>query len=86
MFSVHMSCHLHFTLPCLGISNNRVATGHGMVKELLFFFKVREKLGNFAEWSGKYQNSQGKVRELPNIDPKLFGSCRYNCILSILSD
>ena len=32
----------------------RVATGQGKVGEILFFFKVREKLGNFANWSGKF--------------------------------
>ena len=32
----------------------RVATGQGNVREINFFFKVREKSGNFANWSGKF--------------------------------
>ena len=34
---------------------SRVATGQGKVREISFFFKVREKSGNFAKWSGKFQ-------------------------------
>ena len=51
--------------------------GHwsGKIKEILFFFKAREKSGNIANWSGsvKYQESQGQVREFYNFGPKLFG-------------
>ena len=32
----------------------RVATGQGKVREIWFFFKVREKSGNFANWSGNF--------------------------------
>ena len=42
------------------IGIHRVATGQGKVREISFFFKVREKSGNFANWSGnfKYQESR----------------------------
>ena len=56
-----------------------LATGQGKVREILFFFKVREKSGNFAKCQGnfKYQESQGKVSKFPNFGPKLFGCGRY---------
>ena len=31
-------------------------TGQGKVREISFFFKVREKSGNFEKWSGKSEN------------------------------
>ena len=34
----------------------RVPTGQGKVREICFFFKVREKSGNFEKWSGKLEN------------------------------
>ena len=37
-----------------GTVNYRVATGQGKVREIWFFFKIREKSGNFANWSGKF--------------------------------
>ena len=33
------------SLPCY-----RVASGQGKVREIRFFFKVREKSGNFVNW------------------------------------
>ena len=43
----------------------RVPTGQGKVREIIFFFKVREKSGNFEKSSGKLENlkKSGKVRE-----------------------
>ena len=32
----------------------RMATGRGNVRKIWFFFKVREKSGNFANWSEKF--------------------------------
>ena len=37
------------------VGSIRVAIGQGKVREICFFFKVREKSGNFANWSGKSQ-------------------------------
>ena len=34
----------------------RVPTGQGKVREICFFFKVREKSGNFKKWSVKLKN------------------------------
>ena len=31
-------------------------TGQGKVREICFFFKVREKSGNLIKWSGKLEN------------------------------
>ena len=44
---------------------NRLSTGQGKVREICFFFKVREKSGNSVKWSGKLKilKSQHKVRE-----------------------
>ena len=54
----------------------RVATAarSGKRQRNLIFFKVREKSGNFANWSGKfkYQESHGKVRESHNFGPQIF--------------
>ena len=33
-----------------------ISTGQGKVREIFFFFKVREKSGNFEKWSGKLEN------------------------------
>ena len=33
-------------------------TGQGKVREICFFFKVREKSGNAVKWSGKLENFQ----------------------------
>ena len=33
-------------------------TGQGKVREICFFFKVREKSGNSVKWSGKLENLQ----------------------------
>ena len=35
---------------------SRVPTGQGKVREICFFFKVREKSGNFKKWSVKFKN------------------------------
>ena len=37
---------------------NRVPTRQGKVREICFFFKVREKSGNSVKWSGKLENLQ----------------------------
>ena len=39
-------------------SNGRVPTRQGKVREIRFFFKVREKSGNSVKWSGKLENLQ----------------------------
>ena len=36
----------------------RVPTHQGKVREIWFFFKVREKSGNSVKWSGKLENLQ----------------------------
>ena len=36
----------------------RVPTCQGKVREICFFFKVREKSGNSVKWSGKLENFQ----------------------------
>ena len=36
----------------------RVPTRQGKVREVCFFFKVREKSGNSVKWSGKLENLQ----------------------------
>ena len=36
----------------------RVPTGQGKVREIWFFFKVREKSGNSVKWAGKLENLQ----------------------------
>ena len=36
----------------------RVPTHQGKVREICFFFKVREKSGNSVKWSGKLENLQ----------------------------
>ena len=36
----------------------RVPTRQGKVREIWFFFKVREKSGNSVKWSGKLENLQ----------------------------
>ena len=36
----------------------RVLSGHGKVREIWFFFKVREKSGNSVKWSWKLENLQ----------------------------
>ena len=36
----------------------RVPTRQGKVREICFFFKVREKSGNSVKWSGKLENFQ----------------------------
>ena len=36
----------------------RVPTRQGKVREIRFFFKVREKSGNSVKWSGKLENLQ----------------------------
>ena len=36
----------------------RVPTRQGKVREICFFFKVREKSGNSVKWSGKLENLQ----------------------------
>ena len=33
-------------------------TGQGKVREIWFFFKVREKSGNSVKWPGKLENLQ----------------------------
>ena len=38
--------------------NNRVPTRQGKVREIWFFFKVREKSGNSVKLSGKLENLQ----------------------------
>ena len=38
--------------------NPRVPTCKGKVREICFFFKVREKSGNSVKWSGKLENLQ----------------------------
>ena len=43
-------------------STGRVAIGQGKVREILFFFKVREKSGNFAKLVRKKLYTK-KVRE-----------------------
>ena len=37
---------------------SRVPTRQGKVREIWFFFKVREKSGNSVKWSGKLENLQ----------------------------
>ena len=37
---------------------DRVPTRQGKVREIWFFFKVREKSGNSVKWSGKLENLQ----------------------------
>ena len=46
--------HLHVIQPIL----NRVPTRQGKVRDIWFFFKVREKSGNSVKWSGKLENLQ----------------------------
>ena len=36
----------------------RVPTGQGKVREIWFFFKVKEKSGNSVKWPGKLENLQ----------------------------
>ena len=36
----------------------RVPTRQGKVREIWFYFKVREKSGNSVKWSGKLENLQ----------------------------
>ena len=36
----------------------KVSTGQGKVREICFFFKVREKSENSVKWSGKSENLQ----------------------------
>ena len=72
-FVTHDLC---FTKRCLKRqSQNRVATGQGKVREILFYFKVREKSGNLQNGQGsfKYQESWGKVRNFLIFWPELFG-------------
>ena len=38
--------------------NCRVPTRQGKVREICFFFNVREKSGNSVKWSGKLENLQ----------------------------
>ena len=45
----HSSTSCCFVLLFL-IIHVRVVTGQGKVREILFFFKVREKSGDFAKW------------------------------------
>ena len=33
-------------------------SGQGKVREICFFFNVREKLGNSVKWAGKLENLQ----------------------------
>ena len=42
-------------MPC---ACYRVPTRQGKVREIWFFFKVREKSGNSVKWSGKLENLQ----------------------------
>ena len=44
----------HRGLHCLPFY--RVPTGQGKVREICFFFKVREKSRNSVKWSGKLEN------------------------------
>ena len=37
---------------------DRVPTRQGKVREIWFFFKVREKSGNSVKWSGKSESLQ----------------------------
>ena len=46
--------HFHES-SCFNCTYFRVATGQGKVREILFFFKIREKSGNFAKWLGKFK-------------------------------
>ena len=43
---------------------NRVLTRQGKVREIWFFFKVREKSGNSVKWSGKLENLQKSGKSL----------------------
>ena len=36
-------------------AQGRVPTGQGKVREICFFFKVREKSGNSVKWSGNFK-------------------------------
>ena len=47
-------------------TRGRVPTRQGKVREIWFFFKVREKSGNSVKWSGKLENLQksGKSQEI----------------------
>ena len=45
-------------MPLLKGHNEILPTGHGKVREICFFFKVREKSGNSVKWSGKLENHQ----------------------------
>ena len=47
----------------------RVATGQGNFREIWFFFKVREKTGNFTKLVREILNTK-KVREFYNFGPK----------------
>jgi len=55
---VHVPTFNNVALSWQGIDIIRVPTGQGKVREICFFFKVRENLksGNFANWSGKKEN------------------------------
>ena len=57
------------------LTTTRVANGQGKVREIWFFFKIREKSGNSQIGQGnfRYQESQGKVGEFHKLSPKLFG-------------
>ena len=47
--------HLHGHFPVIPF---RVPTRQGKVREICFFFKVREKSGNSVKWSGKLESLQ----------------------------
>ena len=49
-------CLLMLILWIKDFSLNRVPTGQGKVKEICFFFKVREKPGKSVKWSGNSGN------------------------------
>ena len=49
-------CSKILNASCL--AKNRVPTRQGKVREIWFFFKVREKSGNSVKWSGRLENLQ----------------------------
>ena len=55
--------HIHLLSRTVSKGDNmnlhfRVPTRQGKVREIWFFFKVREKSGNSVKWSGKLENLQ----------------------------
>ena len=71
------------------VSRYRVPTRQGKVREIWFFFKVREKSGNSVKWSGKLENLQksGKSQGILKscfVNPLLNWTNRYEMMSSLV--